>query len=330
MNDLIARINDAPLSAPAYRTARRLLDRARNGVTHLTHEELRIVVGGEDGTARNHLHQLHSAGLIVYRRNAAVTIWWQENGAEIGEIAAETDPETVVDADRCARSACKLHAERENCTPSARNDQDGCTLSVKIARPACKLHAQRAQNFDADYITRSSTIVDDDDDNYNRSSSSSSSSPTPNVDAPQPLTAPQPAPQPTAPPQPQSQPPAGYATIASVYEQNIGLITPIMAGTLKTALAIYPLEWIEQAIGLAVRNERRRWSYVEGILTNWKIEGFNGNQGKSSNMAAAGGDAGRRAQPDRRTAQTGRTQQLQYGSEWDIDFDAPPAVDEVA
>jgi len=68
----IARIDDAPLSAPAYRTARRLLDRARNGVTRCTHEELRAIVGGEDGTARNHLHQLHAAGLIVYRRNAAV------------------------------------------------------------------------------------------------------------------------------------------------------------------------------------------------------------------------------------------------------------------
>jgi len=109
------------------------------------------------------------------------------------------------------------------------------------------------------------------------------------------------------------------------------MITPLMEGTLKTALQIYPFEWIERAIDLAVRNGVHRWSYVEGILANWKVEGFNGNKGKSSNMAAAGGDARRRAQPDRRTAQAGGTQQQQqYGPEWDFDLDEPPAIDEVA
>ena len=123
----IARIDDAPLSAPAYRTARRLLDRARNGVTRCTHEELRAIVGGEDGTARNHLHQLHAAGLIVYRRNAAVTIWWQQSAAQQPEIP----PEITVEGDPCddsgARSACNFHAQRAICTLSARRSK---TLTI--------------------------------------------------------------------------------------------------------------------------------------------------------------------------------------------------------
>jgi len=134
-------------------------------------------------------------------------------------------------------------------------------------------------------------------------------------------------------PKPQPQPPAGYAELQALYEGNIGMITPLMAGTLKNALLVYPFEWIERAIDIAVRSGVHRWSYVEGILANWKIEGFNGNKSKSNNvnMAAAGGNAGRRAQPDRRTAQAGGTQQQQqYGPEWDFDLDEPPAIDVVA
>lgn len=124
-------------------------------------------------------------------------------------------------------------------------------------------------------------------------------------------------------------PAAAYADLVALYEQNIGIITPILSGALRTALEIYPFAWIEQAIHLAVRNEVRRWNYIEAILANWQVEGFNGK--RNNNLAAAGGDTRRRAAPDRRTAQpTQPAQSQQWGPEWYFDSDDPPPVDVVA
>jgi len=312
--DLIARIDDAPLSAPAYRTARRLLDRQRNGVVRLTHEELRQIAGGEDGTARNHLHQLHAAGLIVYRRNASVTIWWQETATPAAEIADDDDQT----ADPGARSACTARAQRANCTPSARSDDDQRALSVHGARSACNLHAQRAPVENPDYITTTTTsVVVDDNNNY----ASSSSSAPPDDLAPQPASAPDAAPGLT------------YEQLCALYESNIGLITPIMAGTLKTALRTFPPAWIEQAIGLAVRNEVRRWTYVEGILANWQREGFNAKR-NSTNLpaAAASNRPGGRAPAHPGAAGddiAAQQRATDWGPEWyaGINDDDPPDAD---
>jgi DnaD/phage-associated family protein len=61
--------------------------------------------------------------------------------------------------------------------------------------------------------------------------------------------------------------------IFSLYENNIGPLTPIMADKLKEAEALYPVEWIDQAIEIAVVNNVRKWPYVEAILRNWQEEG---------------------------------------------------------
>ncbi|HNA54108.1 MAG TPA: DnaD domain protein, partial [Anaerolineales bacterium] len=36
---------------------------------------------------------------------------------------------------------------------------------------------------------------------------------------------------------------------------------------------IYQAEWIAEAIGLAVENNKRNWKYIEAILKRWKEEG---------------------------------------------------------
>lgn len=64
-------------------------------------------------------------------------------------------------------------------------------------------------------------------------------------------------------------------SIFSIYENNIGPITPIIADRLKEAEADFPLKWIEQAIDIAVTNNVRKWPYVEAILKNWREEGRN-------------------------------------------------------
>jgi len=58
-----------------------------------------------------------------------------------------------------------------------------------------------------------------------------------------------------------------------LYEQNIGSLTPMMADQLRDVEKNYPLEWIEEAIGVAVQNNVRRWRYVQSILERWRQEG---------------------------------------------------------
>ncbi len=58
-----------------------------------------------------------------------------------------------------------------------------------------------------------------------------------------------------------------------LYEQNIGLLTPLIAEELKDAEKAYPDDWIEEAFRIAVENNVRRWRYVRRILERWATEG---------------------------------------------------------
>jgi len=61
--------------------------------------------------------------------------------------------------------------------------------------------------------------------------------------------------------------------IFSLYEQNIGLLQPLLAEELKEAEDTYPPEWIEEAFLLAVRRNARNWAYIRAILERWSREG---------------------------------------------------------
>lgn len=61
--------------------------------------------------------------------------------------------------------------------------------------------------------------------------------------------------------------------IFSIYEENIGMLTPIISEELKEAEKLYPITWIHDAIKEAVKNEKRKWSYISAILKNWTTEG---------------------------------------------------------
>lgn len=61
--------------------------------------------------------------------------------------------------------------------------------------------------------------------------------------------------------------------IFSLYEQNIGQLTPMIAETLRDAEETYPARWIEEAIRIAVENNVRKWRYVEAILEDWRTRG---------------------------------------------------------
>ena len=62
-------------------------------------------------------------------------------------------------------------------------------------------------------------------------------------------------------------------TVFRLYEQNIGLLSPIIADQLVRAMERYPREWIEDAIGEAVSYNRRNWRYIQRILQNWATTG---------------------------------------------------------
>jgi len=65
-----------------------------------------------------------------------------------------------------------------------------------------------------------------------------------------------------------------------LYEQNIGLLQPLIAEQLKDAEQTFPGEWIEEAFQIAVEQNKRSWAYVRAILEGWATEGKDDGKGK--------------------------------------------------
>ncbi len=61
--------------------------------------------------------------------------------------------------------------------------------------------------------------------------------------------------------------------IFELYEQNIGIITPMIAEELRDAQKTYPGDWIEEAFREAVRGRKQNWKYISRILERWAVEG---------------------------------------------------------
>ena len=61
--------------------------------------------------------------------------------------------------------------------------------------------------------------------------------------------------------------------IYTLYEQNIGMLTPMIAEELREAESLYPEIWIKDAIKEAVNQNKRKWRYIAAILERWTTEG---------------------------------------------------------
>ncbi len=61
--------------------------------------------------------------------------------------------------------------------------------------------------------------------------------------------------------------------VYTLYESNIGILTPLVAEELKDAEKNYPVTWIEDAIKEAVNANKRNWRYIARILERWSTEG---------------------------------------------------------
>ncbi len=61
--------------------------------------------------------------------------------------------------------------------------------------------------------------------------------------------------------------------IFELYEQNIGILTPLVAEELKDAQRTYRADWIEAAVREAVLARKLSWKYICRILERWTSEG---------------------------------------------------------
>jgi DNA replication protein len=61
--------------------------------------------------------------------------------------------------------------------------------------------------------------------------------------------------------------------LITLYEQNIGLVTPLLLDELREAEERYPTHWIEDAIREAVRANARSWRYIRKVLERWAAHG---------------------------------------------------------
>ena len=61
--------------------------------------------------------------------------------------------------------------------------------------------------------------------------------------------------------------------IYSLYEANIGPLTPLIAEKLRAAEIDFPQPWIQDVFQIAVDYNKRSWAYCESILKRWQSQG---------------------------------------------------------
>ncbi|HEX8684736.1 MAG TPA: DnaD domain protein [Ardenticatenaceae bacterium] len=73
--------------------------------------------------------------------------------------------------------------------------------------------------------------------------------------------------------------------IFALYEQNVGLLQPIIAEELREAERDYPLDWLEDAFQVAAERNVRNWRYIRSILERWAQEGRDDGQPQRQSAA---------------------------------------------
>ncbi|MDA1189176.1 MAG: DnaD domain protein, partial [Chloroflexi bacterium] len=71
--------------------------------------------------------------------------------------------------------------------------------------------------------------------------------------------------------------PAPRSNIFTLYEDNIGTLSPLIVEELQEAEKTYPKQWVTDAFKEAVANNKRSWRYIARILERWEREGRGGD-----------------------------------------------------
>ncbi len=71
-----------------------------------------------------------------------------------------------------------------------------------------------------------------------------------------------------------------------LYEQNIGILTPLLAEQLRDLEKTYAPEWIHDAFEIAISRNKRHLRYIQSILKRWETDGrdgeFHGESGQDA------------------------------------------------
>jgi DnaD/phage-associated family protein len=58
-----------------------------------------------------------------------------------------------------------------------------------------------------------------------------------------------------------------------LYEQNVGVLTPLIADQLRDMERTFPPDWIAEAFDIAVASNKRALRYIQAVLKRWETEG---------------------------------------------------------
>jgi DNA replication protein len=70
--------------------------------------------------------------------------------------------------------------------------------------------------------------------------------------------------------------------IYTLYEQNIGVLTPLIADQLRDMEKTFAPEWIQDAFEIAVSRNNRHLRYIQAILKRWETKGKDGERYEES------------------------------------------------
>ena len=65
------------------------------------------------------------------------------------------------------------------------------------------------------------------------------------------------------------------AAVFEMYQNDFGMLSQYLSEEIGADYDEYGGRWLIDAMGIALRQNVRKWSYVSGILKRWKIEGKN-------------------------------------------------------
>ncbi|MEM7132134.1 MAG: DnaD domain protein [Chloroflexota bacterium] len=73
-----------------------------------------------------------------------------------------------------------------------------------------------------------------------------------------------------------------------LYEQNVGMLSPMIADQLRDLEKTYPPSWIEEAFEIAVSRNARNLKYILAILKRWETDGRDTAKHKSAGTDTLG------------------------------------------